>query len=100
MKQGVPLVPMLSFGENDMYRLLETEPGSVLDEVEKTYERFFGFTVPIFHGRVIWNLPTIMPMRNPIHIVVGRPMPVPKFEGNFRSEQGTALVEKVYQEYV
>jgi 2-acylglycerol O-acyltransferase 2 len=100
MKQGVPLVPVLSFGENDMYRLLETEPGSVLDEVEKTYERFFGFTVPIFYGRVIWNVPTIMPIRNPIHIVVGKPIPVPKFEGIFRSEQGAALVEELYQKYV
>ena len=51
MSQGKPLVPILSFGESDMYNLLEIKQGTLLYKVQRVYQQIFGFTVPIFWGR-------------------------------------------------
>ena len=50
----------------------------------KRYQRLFGFTVPLFWGRTIWGIvPSVMPKRTPIHIVVGPPLRAPKIKVRF-----------------
>jgi len=84
LNQGVPLVPVISFGETDMYNMLEIAEGSVLHEAQSVYQRLFGFTVPLFWGKTIWGIvPSVMPKRTPIHIVVGPPLRAPKIKVRF-----------------
>lgn len=56
--------------------------------------------MPIFWGRTICGIPTVMPMRRPIHIVFGEPIQVDQYNGDLRSDEGRALTEHVYKMYV
>lgn len=38
LKQGLPLVPIIAYGENDMFNVLELQPGSILYEVQQIYQ--------------------------------------------------------------
>lgn len=42
-------------GENDIYQQLSTEDGSNIHKLQKTFQKIFGFTLPLFHGRGIFN---------------------------------------------
>lgn len=45
------LVPVFSFGENDIYRQVENPRGSRLRRFQETMKAFTGFSPPIFYGR-------------------------------------------------
>merc|ERR1712060_73046 len=94
MSQGKPLVPILSFGESDMYNLLEIKQGTLLYKVQRVYQQIFGFTVPIFWGRSICGLPTVMPMRRPVHIIIGDSLEVEKYKGDFKTKEGKLAIEE------
>ncbi|TIB62682.1 hypothetical protein E3P77_03796 [Wallemia ichthyophaga] len=73
IREGADLVPVFSFGENDIYQQLSTEDGSNVHKLQKSFQRIFGFTLPLFHGRGIFNYNLgLMPYRHPIVSVVGR----------------------------
>ena len=76
LARGASLVPVLSFGESDMYNLLKMKPGSLAFRVQRVYQSLFGFTVPLFWGKTLWGMPTIMPLRRPIRVVIGKPIQV------------------------
>ena len=99
LRQGASLVPVLSFGENDVYRLMHVEEGSLLWNLQCALQQMFGFTVPHFWGRTILGVPTIMPLRRDINIVVGRPIPVAKFDGDLRSPEGKRVLEELFATY-
>ena len=43
--------------------------------------RLLGFSMPIFHGRGIFNYSLgLLPHRRPLNVVIGAPIPVPKVE--------------------
>ena len=44
-------------------------------------------------------MPTVMPLRREIHIVVGRPLEVKKFAGDLPSDRGKGEVEALHQRY-
>jgi len=77
VREGANLVPVFSFGENDIFAQLANPKGTKLYMVQKRFQGLFGFTLPIFHGRGIFNYTIgLMPFRHPIVSVVGRPIPV------------------------
>ena len=76
LARGASLVPVLSFGESDMYNLLKMKPGSLAFRVQRVYQSLFGFTVPLFWGKTLWGMPTVMPLRRPIRVVIGKPIQV------------------------
>ena len=39
LSQGVPLVPVLSFGESDMYNMMEISPDTTLFRVQRVYQQ-------------------------------------------------------------
>ncbi|CCG82856.1 Diacylglycerol O-acyltransferase 1, partial [Taphrina deformans PYCC 5710] len=79
MRQGADLVPIYSFGENDIYQQIRNEPGTWLYTFQQLFKKGAGFTVPMFHARGVLNYDFgLMPFRAPINTVVGRPIRVEK----------------------
>ncbi|GAA6064023.1 hypothetical protein JCM10212_004255 [Sporobolomyces blumeae] len=77
IRQGADLVPVFSFGENDIFKQLANARGTRLYKLQKRFQAMFGFTLPIFFGRGLFNYNMgLMPYRHPIVSVVGRPIQV------------------------
>ncbi|KAL0090677.1 diacylglycerol acyltransferase [Phycomyces blakesleeanus] len=99
IKQKASLVPMFSFGENDLYDQFDNSEGSKIFEIQKKIQSIFGFTLPLFHARGIFNYDVgIIPFRHPIATVVGKPIPVPEFEGDEPTQEQIVAVQKLYIE--
>lgn len=75
LKEGAQLVPVLSFGENDLYDLTVPESGSWISAWQQLVKKFFGYTFPLFHARGVFNYDVgILPYRREVNVVVGRPI--------------------------
>ncbi|XP_058679002.1 2-acylglycerol O-acyltransferase 2-like [Ammospiza caudacuta] len=79
LKYGTPLVPVFSFGENELFRQVPNPPGSRLRQLQGRLQRLLGVALPLFHARGVfqysWGL---LPFRRPIHTVVGAPLELPR----------------------
>ena len=68
------LVPVFSFGENDLYNQAENPVGSKLRKFQETFKKIAGFSPPIFYGRGVFNYTFgFLPHRRPIN-TVGKPL--------------------------
>ncbi|KAH4005160.1 diacylglycerol O-acyltransferase [Parastagonospora nodorum] len=77
IRTGADLVPVLAFGENDVYDQLDTDTHPYVHKFQLLVKKVMGFTIPIFHARGIFNYDVgMMPYRRPINIVVGKPIRV------------------------
>lgn len=77
LKQGVALVPVFSFGENDLYTQLPNPSGSLVRKFQQLMTKLLSFSPPVFHGRGVFNYTYgILPYRKPINVVVGSPLEV------------------------
>ncbi|CAH2246820.1 2-acylglycerol O-acyltransferase 1 [Pelobates cultripes] len=77
MKRGAHLVPIFSFGENELYQQVSNPKGSWLREIQERMQKIMGFAMPLFHARGVFQYNFgVVPYRMPIHTVVGRPIPV------------------------
>ncbi|EIM22283.1 diacylglycerol acyltransferase [Wallemia mellicola CBS 633.66] len=96
IREGANLVPVFSFGENDIYQQLATEDGSTIHKLQKTFQKIFGFTLPLFHGRGIFNYNLgLMPYRHPIVSVVGKAIEVEQ-----TSNPSQEMLEDVQSRYI
>lgn len=74
----VELVPIIAFGENDLYDQVEGSDNSLISRFQQWLKGTAGFTMPLSHARGIFNYDLgIIPYRRPINIVVGAPITVP-----------------------
>eukprot|EP00746_Dinoflagellata_sp_MGD_P034307 gnl/MRDRNA2_/MRDRNA2_181958_c0_seq1.p1 gnl/MRDRNA2_/MRDRNA2_181958_c0~~gnl/MRDRNA2_/MRDRNA2_181958_c0_seq1.p1 ORF type:complete len:211 (-),score=37.39 gnl/MRDRNA2_/MRDRNA2_181958_c0_seq1:107-658(-) len=80
LRQGASLVPVFSFGENDVFGVYHS---SRLAQWQLRMQKKLGFAVPLFFGRALTGgllhrlfgmNAGIMPLRLPIHSVVGKPI--------------------------
>ncbi|XP_029030242.1 2-acylglycerol O-acyltransferase 2 [Betta splendens] len=79
MEHGAHLVPIFSFGENDVYEQVENRRGTWLRWMQERLQRVMGVSLPLFHARGIFQYSFgLMPFRKPINTVVGRPIKVTK----------------------
>ncbi|XP_030043916.1 2-acylglycerol O-acyltransferase 1 [Microcaecilia unicolor] len=79
MSQGAHLVPVFSFGENELFHQVENPPGSLIRLMQEKLQKFMGLALPLFHARGVFQYSFgLLPFRRPIHTVVGEPIPVPK----------------------
>ncbi|KAL3916963.1 MAG: hypothetical protein SGARI_007832 [Bacillariaceae sp.] len=69
---GASLVPVLSFGETNLYHFWESEDGSVTAKFQRWVKKNFGFGRSIFLRDI-----GIMPIRTPVVVVVGAPIAPP-----------------------
>lgn len=75
------LVPVLAFGENDLYETLVPERGTWLDKLQKGIKRWFGWTVPVFWARGVFNYDVgMIPFRCGVEVVCGRPVVPQRWE--------------------
>ncbi|KAK9831448.1 hypothetical protein WJX81_006091 [Elliptochloris bilobata] len=98
---GASLVPVLSFGENDVVTVVNTCHAGWARSFQRFTKKAAGFVIPLVYGEGLFGLPFgILPHRVPITTVVGRPIEVPKFKGDLKSEEGQALVERYHAMFV
>lgn len=91
---------------------MPNEEGTTLYSLQKHFQRIFGFTLPMFHGRGILNCQSsplihpsplnpgpdnfgLMPYRRTIVSVFGRPIPVQKVEKPTKEQ-----VLEIHSQYV
>ncbi|KAF2665902.1 DAGAT-domain-containing protein [Microthyrium microscopicum] len=96
VETGADLVPVLSFGENDIYDQLDPSEHPTLHKFQLFFKKVFGFTTPVFHARGVFNYDVgIMPYRRPMNIVVGRAIKVEQ-----QSTPDFDYVNKIHAQYV
>ncbi|WVQ73628.1 hypothetical protein IAR50_003208 [Cryptococcus sp. DSM 104548] len=98
IREGADLVPVFSFGENDIYAQLSVanEKGSMVYKLQKKFQKAFGFTLPLFYGRGLFNYNYgLMPFRHPIVSVVGKPIHVKR-----DSHPSDEMVQALQREYI
>ncbi|KAJ8092844.1 diacylglycerol O-acyltransferase 1 [Marasmius tenuissimus] len=77
IQHGADLVPVFSFGENDIYEQMPNEKGTTVYAIQKKFQAAFGWTLPLFHGRGLLNYNLgLLPYRRQIVVVVGKPIHV------------------------
>ncbi|KAG7102345.1 Diacylglycerol O-acyltransferase 2A like protein [Verticillium longisporum] len=77
LRTGADLVPVLAFGENDLYDQLSPRTHPMVHRIQMFLLNVFKFTLPALHGRGILNYDVgVMPYRRPLNIVVGKPIRV------------------------
>lgn len=77
LKHGAWLVPVFSFGENELFDQMENPAGSTLRRVQDRLQKIMGVALPLFHARGVFQYSFgLLPYRKPIHTVVGRPIRV------------------------
>jgi 2-acylglycerol O-acyltransferase 2 len=96
IRTGADLVPVLAFGENDIYEQFQPDAHPYIHKFQLILKKVLGFTIPLFHARGIFNYDVgLMPYRKPINIVVGRPITVVRNEKPAQEE-----IDRVHGEYV
>ncbi|XP_046997080.1 2-acylglycerol O-acyltransferase 2-like [Schistocerca americana] len=97
LKHGCPLVPVISFGETDLYDQLE---GTRLLKFQHFCRKITGMAPVLPIGRGLFQYSFgIVPRRNPVTTVVGSPIEVKKVEDPTQ-EQITELHNKFSEELV
>ncbi|KAH7132494.1 diacylglycerol acyltransferase-domain-containing protein [Dendryphion nanum] len=96
IRTGADLVPVLAFGENDIYDQFDVASRPYVKKLQILVKKVVGFTTPLFHARGIFNYDVgLMPYRKPINIVVGKPIRVKQ-----ESHPDKATVDTVHGQYV
>lgn len=77
VRTGADLVPVLAFGENNLYDQLHPKEHPLVHKLQMFILKVWKFTLPFLHGRGIFNYDVgLMPYRRPLNIVVGAPIKV------------------------
>lgn len=94
LRHGTSLVPMFSFGENEIYDQVANPEGSLIRRVQNTLQNIIGLAPCVFIGRGVFQYSLgIVPFRKPIYTVVGSAIDVPLVK-NPTKEQIVGLHEK------
>ncbi|CCW71046.1 unnamed protein product [Phytomonas sp. Hart1] len=89
IKKRVPLVPLLSFGENNILSILH------FPRLQRLTLKYLGFPFPMmFYGRFLLPLPRKIPLT----LVVGSPMDIPADANPENEEHVKSLAETYFQE--
>ena len=77
LEHGADLVPVFSFGENELFvQIAPNPPGSPLRNAQEWGKRTLGFAPALFAGRFGPAAPPV-PFRRRLTTVIGRPLDVP-----------------------
>lgn len=102
LRAGASLVPVLSFGENELWGSLPNPEGSALRRMQNSMKKLMRFTFPAVYGRGLFNYDFgWMPHRRRIVSVVGAPIHIAApFEGDLYSGEGSRRVDEVHGQYI
>ncbi|XP_057612588.1 2-acylglycerol O-acyltransferase 2 [Chionomys nivalis] len=93
---GAALVPIFSFGENNLFNQVENTCGTLLRRVQNRLQKIMGISLPLFHGRGVFQYSFgLMPFRQPINTIVGKPIEVQKTPQPSEME-----VNQLHQHYI
>jgi 2-acylglycerol O-acyltransferase 2 len=96
IRTGADLVPVLAFGENELYDQVRPDEHPFIHKVQLTVKKVLGFTVPLFFARGVFNYDVgMMPYRRPLNVVVGRPIKVVQSR-----QPEEAYVDEIHAKYV
>ncbi|OJJ81105.1 diacylglycerol acyltransferase type 2A [Aspergillus glaucus CBS 516.65] len=99
IRTGADLVPVLAFGENDLYEQVRSDHHPLIHKFQMLIKHTMGFTIPLFHARGVFNYDVgLMPYRRPLNIVVGRPIQV--IQQHDRDEIDDNYVNELHTRYV
>ncbi|EEH37913.1 diacylglycerol O-acyltransferase 2A [Paracoccidioides lutzii Pb01] len=99
IRTGADLVPVLAFGENELYEQLSSDQHPLIRKFQLLVKRTLGFTVPLFHARGVFNYDIgLMPYRRPLNIVIGRPIQV--VQQRDRAKIDDVYVDELHSKYV
>lgn len=73
LETGVPLVPALSFGENNLHDAVEVKSGLWYRLIKNASLRYANCVPPLHYGRF-----GLIPFRHPITTVIGEPIDIKK----------------------
>jgi len=82
-------VPVLSFGENEVYSTVQLEQGSFGRRIQTALQARLGFALPLFCGRGFMPL---LPRRQLVSSIIGAPLRPPKnaaADGNGKTVEPT-----------
>jgi len=91
LQHGANLVPMFTFGENEVYHPLPNSPGSLLWRYQKWMKAKIGFAPVYFPGRGY----SPIPLRHELITVIGSPIEVIKNESFNETD-----VNELHQKYL
>jgi 2-acylglycerol O-acyltransferase 2 len=96
IRTGADLVPVLAFGENEIYEQFDPQAHPMVHRVQMLVKKFMGFTIPLFHARGVFNYDVgMMPYRRPMNIVVGKPIQVVQ-----NKQPDAKYVDEVHKQYM
>ncbi|OWK17952.1 hypothetical protein Celaphus_00009245 [Cervus elaphus hippelaphus] len=96
LTHGAALVPIFSFGENDIFKQVENSPGSWVRWFQDRLQKIIRVSIPLFYGcGVFQDSFGLMPYRRPITTVVGKPIEVQKTPHPSQEE-----VDRLHQRYM
>lgn len=96
MRHGAHLVPVFSFGENDLYHQTPVSQASFLRKVQMAFTKLVGFSPPLFHGRGVFQYSYgFLPYRRPLATIIGAPIAVQK-----NADPSEAELREVHGRYV
>ncbi|EXJ79278.1 hypothetical protein A1O3_08780 [Capronia epimyces CBS 606.96] len=100
IRQGADLVPVLAFGENDLYDQFDSVMHPWIHRSQMLIKKMMGFTVPLFHARGVFNYDVgLLPYRRAVNIVVGRPIKVVQ-QGTKDNKVDETYLDQVHAKYV
>ncbi|KAI9216024.1 diacylglycerol acyltransferase-domain-containing protein [Blastocladiella britannica] len=88
---GSSMVPVISFGETELYQQFFPAPGSPVYRVQRWMKKSMGWTFPLVYGRI----GMLLPYRHPVTTVVGKAIHVP-----YTPNPSRDLVEQYHQLYI
>lgn len=101
LRTGADLVPVVGFGENDLYDQLSPKKHPMVHKFQMFVLKVFKFTLPALHGRGVLNYDVgLMPYRRPVDIVVGKPIRVDKAHGAQPAQEDIDRLHELYVQEV
>eukprot|EP00884_Botryococcus_braunii_P014990 jgi/Botrbrau1/23492/Bobra.106_1s0043.1 len=97
LEVGADLVPVLSFGENNLYRISHFPRESLVGKMQHFLLRSWGYTVPAISGK---GLMGFLPYQKRLAVVVGAPIRVSKYEGSLSAPEGRKAVDQLHRRYM
>ncbi|EDO43485.1 predicted protein [Nematostella vectensis] len=97
LKHGASLVPVYSFGENELYCQMDNPEGSWLRSLQKKLQRMLSFAPPVFFGRGL--LPGslgFLPHKRSVCTVVGAPVIVKRVVPNPSQKE----IDRLHKKYI
>ena len=96
IRNGANIVPVLAFGENELFEQLDNAEGTTVRWIQEKSRKLLSFALPFFYGRGIFQYWFgTLPHRYPITVVIGKPVMCSK-----ESPPTAATVAKVHAAYM